>query len=278
MSLFRTERLSIALCPEQVAVLRSPRGKRAVPSEPLLLAVLPEADAPLWKGAVAALADGLQALPTRRASATLVLSNRFARFALLPWAAAAQGEAEAHALAAACFESLYGDMTGWVFSFDDGAYGSPKLACAIEASFLEGLKGAFDARGVSCPRVEPYFVTCWNRWRNAVKAGDALFAVTESGATVIATLQAGQWHSVRTQSGSPDWTGLSGMMSRESLLQGFAEPPAGWLHAPALDSSSCPAALIEARDKLTLLLPDVQTSISVNAGPAQVMAAVGAGA
>ena len=238
---FRSERLSIALCPGQVAVLTSKRGPQGARAEPVVLAVAEDHDVPLWKNSVAVLADWLQQQPPGRASATLLVSNRFVRFARVPWVESAQGEAEAQALAMACFESQYGDMRGWRFQLDDGAFGAPRLAFAMEGALLDALQAVFDARKIPCPRVEPYFVTCWNRWHTELKTDEALFAVMESGTMVMASLKSGRWHSVRTLGGHHEASELAGLMNRESLLQGLADAPGHWLHAPVLDQASLAA-------------------------------------
>jgi len=265
VSLFQTERLTIALCPEQVAILRSAPGREKTPAEPVILEVAPLTGMPLWEGALMALADWLQHLPASRATASLVLSSRFVRFALLPWSEAAQGQAETQALASACFESQYEDMRGWTLRVDEGFYGVPRLACAIETALLDRLQSVFEPRKIACRRIEPYFVTCWNRWHKEVQGSDALFAVAESGVMVVATMKDSRWHGVRSLGGVHDVHRLAGVMSREALLQGFTEAPAFWLHAPAFD----PGLATEAADMLHLLSPDAKGC------PIQLMTRVG---
>lgn len=230
MSLFRTERLSVALCPEAVALRISGRGGRTTNADSRLLETTVESGTPPWKNAVAALAEGLSQLP-RRLPARLILSNRFTRFALLPWSDAASGEAERQALALACLESHYGDMHGWTVHVDAGEFGVPCLACAVETELLETLRGSFTAHRVECHRVEPYFVACWNRWCRDVGPRDALFAVQEGG-LAVASLRGGRWHSLRVLGSCADSDELTQAMAREALLRGFAETPTAWVHAP----------------------------------------------
>jgi len=275
---FRNERITLALCPEQVAVLQSGRGQQHAVDE-LHVSTSPEPGHVLWKASVSALADWLQGNPLKRTPVTLILSNRLVRFAVLPWAANAQGESATQALATACLESQYGAMSGWTMRIDDGRHGQPRLVCAIETALLDTLQSAFAAR--ACPRVEPYFVTCWNRWRKTVGNDDALFAVCEPGTTVIASIKNGRWQSVRAVSGQQDRTGLFNVLARESLLQGFNEPPAYYVHAlplgleTATDSTS---PWPEMKDPLTVLPQDIKIPAAENFSVAKLMALIGSAA
>jgi hypothetical protein len=236
---FRSDRLTVALCPNEAALrLIRRNGKKPGVETQSRNFDWPTA-APLWKNVLSELTDLLCQPPSgvSRAKATLILSNCFIRFALLPWTESAQGITESQALALAYFESRYGDMDGWTIQADEGSCGAPRLACAIETSLIEALKVLYDARKITCSRLEPYFVTCWNHWQSKLGNSDALFVVLESGVTVIATLKQGLWHSVRTQGGIADQESLTSIISRESLLQGFVEPPPCYVHAPQLSGT-----------------------------------------
>lgn len=277
MSRFRNERITIALCPEQVAIFKSGRGQTQSVEE-LPVSETREAGLPSWSGSVTALADWLRSTPLKRAAVTLVLSNRFARFALLPWAGNAQGTVETQALANACLESQYGEMSGWTLRIDEGRYGQPRLVCAVETALLDALRGALAQQ--TCIRVEPYFATCWNRWRKRLGNEAALFAVAEPHTTVIASLKQGHWHSVRALSGAQDRAGLLNVLARESLLQGFAEPPACYVHAVPITADITAESLGApgARGPLIVLPEDVQIPATEGFSAAKVMALIGSAA
>lgn len=278
MSLFRNEQLTIALCPEQVAILKSGRGQQITVDE-LHVSTVPDAGRALWRGSVAALADWSQGNPQQRRPATLILSNRFVRFALLPWATNAQGESASLALATACLESQYGDMSGWTVRIDDGRNGQARLVCAMDTALLDTLQSALAKH--PCARVEPYFVTCWNRWHKTVQNSDALFAVSESGATVIASIKNDRWQSLRALSGQQNGIGLINALARESLLQGFAEQPACCVHVLPLGHEAAREATREhpgLKDKLIVLPQDVQVPMAKDFSVAKLMALIGSAA
>lgn len=238
MSLFRTDRRIVVLCPDEVAVYRPRRGSAsavAALADAAVFAVPRAADAPLWSGAV----DGLAAWLARSAASSmrlhLVLSNRFVRFACVPWSEAIANESELGLVAELALESCYGDMSGWTVSLDDGRWGEPRLACAVESALLARLREVIGAAGADCPRIEPYFVTCWNRWCGELPAGDALLAIAEpQGPAVLASFRGGAWSSVRTAGGAQDAAALRLLLDREALLQGFESVPERWLHCPGV--------------------------------------------
>lgn len=253
MSLLRTERLAIALCPGQVGVVRLAGWPRAkiVGKE-----VLP-ADGDGWAAAIEALDHWLETAKARRLSATVVLSNHFARFAWLPWSGDLDGE-ERQALIAARFRELYGDMSGWTFSVDPGRYGQPALAVAVEAALIEALRHRFESRRIACRRLQPYFVAGWNRWRRRVDAEPALFAVAESGTMVVGALAGVKaqrhWQGLHALLGAYDAAALPALLARESLLQGFADVPACYVVAPALKGElAAPLRLLEAQDEVSAI-------------------------
>jgi hypothetical protein len=217
------------LCPGEIAVYRPGRGKASA------VAVARADGAPAWGGAVKALAGWLARSASPAMRLHIVLSNHFARFACVPWSEVIANEAEFQAVAALVLENCYGGMGGWAVSLDSGAWGEPRLACAVENALLAELSGVLKAARVHCPRIEPYFVTCWNRWCAELPGGDALLVVAEpQGPAVVAALRGGAWHSVRPTGAGHKAASLRQLLNREALLHGFEGVPGYWLHSPGL--------------------------------------------
>lgn len=232
-----TERIIVALCPDEVA-LRSVGRKGEAVGEVATVKTEIKADAPLWSGALEALAELLppkmepRSFFSRRPKFSVIVSDRFARYAVLPWSATVRRDAEWQALAQAYLESQYGDMTGWTIRIDDRGYGIPRLACAIDSGLLEALRALLTERRLSCPHVESFFVSCWNRWCREVVSEDAVFVTQASGMSVLASRKAGLWHSVRMQGGLTAET-LPQAIRREALLQGFPALPPAQVYVPS---------------------------------------------
>ncbi len=234
-----TERLSIALCPALVGVEHVRTSWRHEESQQARIDVAPqEAGKPAWQGAVDELAGWLGGQALRSATATLVLSNRFVRFALVPWSETIGSPEEETELAQACFESRYGDMAGWTVRLDTGHYGQPRIACAVEAALIGAARQALALHNLECRAVRPAFIAGWNRFRReldrSMDSGDGIFAMAESDTVVMATRRAGTWHSLRSVAAHVDARALSQLIEREALLQGFAESPPAWVSMPGL--------------------------------------------
>lgn len=234
MSLLPTERLVVGLCPAQVGLIRvrSTWRNREAAHRTFEVAA-PADDKAVWQGPLDGLAAWLAGDPPRHVKATLVLSNRFVRFALVPWSDAASSTEEENALAQACFESRYGDMTGWTIRFDAGEYGKARVACAFETAQLDAYRELFSRHGLACQGVRPAFVAAWNRYRRDferdVGKEDAIFAMAESGMLVMASRRAGAWHSLRSTAMRDDGGELPALIEREAVLQGFAAMPPVWI-------------------------------------------------
>ncbi|MDD5330550.1 MAG: hypothetical protein PHX38_11120 [Sulfuricella sp.] len=236
-----TERLSVALCPAMVGVEHIRTGWRHEESQQAQIDIAPqETGKPAWQGAVDELAGWLGGRTPRRATTTLVLSNRFVRFALVPWCETVGSATEETELALACFESRYGDMTGWTVRLDAARYGQPRIACAVETALIDAARQAFALHNLECREVRPAFIAGWNRFRRepnrSMDSGDGIFAMAESDTVVMATRRAGVWHSLRSAAAHIDARALSQLIEREALLQGFAESLPAWVSMPGLAS------------------------------------------
>jgi len=241
VSLFRTEHTFAVLCPDEVAVYRPSRSRAlsvAARGAGAASAVSRTDGAPAWSGALKKLAAWLA---RRSASSAMrlhvVLSNSFVRFACVPWSEAIADEGELQTVAGLVLEGCYGDMAGWTVSLDNGGWGEARLVCAVESALLAELRETVEAAHVDCSHIEPYFVTCWNRWCGELPAGDALWVVAEpQGPAVVASFRGGAWNSVRSTGSGYEAASLRRLLDREALLQGFESMPGGWLHCPGLAS------------------------------------------
>lgn len=213
------------------------------------------------------LPDLLAGNAPRRAKATLVLSNRFVRFALMPWSDAAGSTEEENALAQACFESRYGDMTGWTIRFDAGEYGKARIACAVETAQLDAYRELCSRHWLACQGVRPAFVAAWNRYRRDferdVGKEDAIFAMAESGTLVMASRRAGTWHSLRSTAMRDETSELTALIEREAVLQGFAAMPPVWIVTPG--KTGCDPAVLWKENRQLRAIENVAPAVTTTA-------------
>lgn len=157
----------------------------------IALEPLPPEEPQPWQGALEDLARRLAAL-RKRVDLTVVLSNHFVRYAVLPGKEGAATPEEELALARFHFTKIHGErVKGWEVRV------SERLACAIDAALLEGIKSCFPkgskARLVS---VQPRLMAAYNAARRRIPREGAWLVLSESGRICLARLAAKGWGSV----------------------------------------------------------------------------------
>jgi len=158
----------------------------AVALEPLA----PEEPQP-WQGALQDFARRIAAL-RRRVDVTVVLSNHFVRYAVLPARDGAATPEEELALARFHLTKIHGDrVKGWEVRVCD------RLACAIDAPLLEGIKGCFSRTGKArLVSVQPRLMAAYNAARRRIPREGAWLLLAERGRTCLARVAAKGWASV----------------------------------------------------------------------------------
>ncbi|MGH8689651.1 MAG: hypothetical protein ACREUS_01345 [Burkholderiales bacterium] len=169
------------LWPERLTVVLEPRP----PQEPQP-----------WQGALDDFKHRMAAL-RGRVDVTVVLSNHFVRYALVPpQDDAATGEEEL-ALARFQFARIHGERAkAWEVRLSPESAGA-QLACAIDAALLEGLKACFPASGKArLASVQPYLMAAFNRARRRIPREGAWLLLAEPRRACLARLAARGWASV----------------------------------------------------------------------------------
>lgn len=187
--LFR-EKLRVVLTPSEVLA-----GGRNIPADP-------RASAEPWQGAVAALRTLEWSKPCH---VTLVLSNHFVRYAVLPWSDGLATPAEEEAYLRHHFGKIHGERAkGWSLRASEAPRGAMRLASAIDTALVEALRAAFPKNAkAKLVSVQPELMEAANRWRQAIPAAGAWLVLAEPERACIA-LHAGQgWRSVQNAKG--DW-------------------------------------------------------------------------
>lgn len=204
MSRLWPERLAVSFEPHRLAFARR-SGRRVVEVEP---SHGPEA----WRAALDALKHEVQCW-RGRIDVSVVLSNRFVRYAVVPQGGGAATTEEELALARFQFARIHGDLVkGWEVRFSPDATG-PQLACAIDSALIEGLRACFPRGGrARLVSVQPYLMTVYNRWRGRIPREGAWLLLAERDRVCLARLAAKGWGAVQSVSGPADtpsdWTSL----------------------------------------------------------------------
>lgn len=234
MSLLFRDELRVMLTPEQVLLVRIRRGmtwrglRRRVmekKSLPCIAACETQGSGvpggtPLWGAAVQALEAALAKQAGRRVFATVILSNHFMRYALLPWSDVPATEDEEIAYARHTFRQGYGEAAdGWELRLSPGRIGQPQLASAVDKRLPDALRALFGRAGIPLESIQPHLMTAYNACRPSLIGRNAWFALLEPGSLCLARLRHGGWESVRTMRMEGDGrVALPLMLEREAYL------------------------------------------------------------
>jgi hypothetical protein len=144
-----------------------------------------------WQGALEDFARRIAAL-AKRVDVTVVLSNHFVRYAVLPEQDGAATPEEELALARFHLAKIHGErVRGWEVRV------SERLACAIDAALLEGIKSCFPKnRKPRLVSVQPRLMSAYNAARRRIPRDGAWLVLAEGGRTCLARVAAKGWASV----------------------------------------------------------------------------------
>lgn len=225
MSLSWNESMRVALCPDGVGMVRMSRGRQRLLEKNVATGVAIDHE-PIWAGAVGALRAGLDGVDAPAREVTIVLSNHFVRYLLLPGNDALAGPEEELAHAGHCFARVYGDAAGaWEIRLS-ASNGGQQVACAIDRELLSNLDQAVAASGRHLNSVQPYLMAAFNRWRRAFSEPLVWFVLAEPGRLCLAALQNGRWRHLVNLQAHADWSdSLPELLARQRLLTGLDDVP-----------------------------------------------------
>lgn len=267
------DQVRIALCPDRVITVHYRAGLR-----PRIVAKQVHhysAAEPGWQAALPVLQAALVNTDWKNADATLILSNHFMRFLLLPWNDVALTGAEKLSLLQHRFSEVYGEASAsWELRLHEGAFAAPSLASAVDSDMLEQLQGIFKASPLRLKSIQPYLMSAFNACRRDLGDGAAWLVLVEQGMSCIGLLHRGQWQSIRLRRTGSDWFDETMLaLEREILLADHSsESRKVLMYAPEY-----PGLAIHKRGALTIhaLLPDARTAFAPGEMGGYAMAAAG---
>ncbi len=181
---------------------------------------------PAWGSALELLKDKLTTSIPKRTRVSIVLANRLVRYVVVPWHPALMTQSERLMQARHCFKETYGDMAaGWEVAMDDGGYGQPFLASAIDQQLLTGLREA--CKGLTLQTVQPYLTLAYQQFRKTLrrqKTKVAYFGVVEPNDLGLIRMSQAGLAGVFNQRVSDDWRQTLRGLLLQSATEGDAEP------------------------------------------------------
>jgi hypothetical protein len=208
VSLRWSERIGAALSPAQLNAAVWARGWSREPAERTAIrCAAPAGGAARWMPAVEGLRGWLESRPSSRgAELQLVLSNRFVRYAVLPWCDGVVTRAEREAQARHLLRGTYGDAADqWHVRVGDTGHGEPALVCAVDRALIEAVQALAEGARVRLAAVQPLLMLAFNRFRREM-GREACLLVLEPGALCCAVWNDGRWQTVQvSQVGPQGW-------------------------------------------------------------------------
>jgi hypothetical protein len=214
------EQVTITLSPRQVVLERFGRGLRPALTDRKALACAEATDGANWQPALEALREALAHPNVGSGTATVVLSNHFVRYLLLPWNADLVNGQEELAFAGARFQQVFGEAAHqWVLKLSHFGPGFASVASAIERPLLEALTSLIAGSPLRLRSIQPGFMAACNA-RQRMPPGAAWVAMAEPGRLLLGSIRAGKWQSLRARPLNGHAVALKQAIEQECLLLG----------------------------------------------------------
>lgn len=223
MSLLWPDELQVTLARDRIGFLRLGGWRRKIIARGSQLL---EAGADPWAAAIAALRRIIAESAGRRLNVSVILSDDFVRYRLLPWNDGIKDESEWLALARHEFTKSHGPAAReWVVcSCATGAH-APRLAVAIHARLLSAIRSACEAPRVRLASIQPFFIAFFNRYPGKRDRLSAWIVTEELERIVFGLIENGNWRMLRSRrqvTGSAE--ALAELLERESALANIEKP------------------------------------------------------
>jgi hypothetical protein len=181
----------------------------------------PSADRQSWEPAVAALVSALASFARRGESLTVVLSNHFCHYTVLPALPSLANREEDEAYARHTFGEIYGDLANsWTLRVSGDSPAEPRVAGAIDHALLRALQATARNAGVRLSSVQPLLMAAFNAFADRLAGESVWFVVQEPGRICVSLSTRGSLRSVRGSPAGTHWaSALPRLIERETQLQ-----------------------------------------------------------
>ncbi len=196
-----------------------------------------------WRPCLEALERALAQVAWKDADASVILSNHFVRYALVPWSEHLANDGEKRIWVQHHFAELYGEtVAGSDYRWSEDRPDGFCVATAIAADLLAGIRAAFEPTSLALRSIQPYLMAVFNRWRPRVRDSAAWILVPEAGRVCLAAVADGRWRKLISRSIGADWrTELRVVLERELMLAEEPSPPGIiWAYAPGIPAFDIP--------------------------------------
>jgi len=228
------DRYTAGFCPDRVVFARRKRGLgRVVDLKHIEPCPPEEPGAPAWLEPLNALERVLKRADVRSGTLTVVLSNHFVRYLLIPWNDEIASREEFDNYARACFENVFGPgAQSWEVRVAPGKAGTPRLGCAIDRELLGALRHTAGTSALKLISIQPYLMAAYNRLSWHFARGDFVFLLVEQGRACLLSALGERWQSVRSAAVADAESAVALLEREMQLLDAGTAPPQVFVHAP----------------------------------------------
>jgi len=231
------ETLCVALSPARVTLMRRPWGLRRAVARPRTVAAAPGAPAN-WHGALAALNGALAEEAAFRTDATVILSNFFVRYTLLPWSGSLGSQSEWDSYAVHRFASIHGAAAPADIRVSPAPKGMPRLASAVDPALIRSLVAAFEHSRVRLRSIQPWLMAALNPLVARLPGEAHWLVLREPGLVTLGLMRQGRLHHLRLRQFDPaSGQSLADVITREARMMALEDLPSrvatAWIDDPA---------------------------------------------
>jgi hypothetical protein len=193
VSLSWRDEVRIALTPGCVALARISR--RWQPKIIVKQTVECSSNGPAdWRGCIEGLRNALQEPVWHGADASVVISNHFVRYAVVPWSERLVGDEEKLAWVSHHFVELYGETNAPAeYRWSETGPHEACVASAIELELLAQVNAAFQPTALKLTSIQPYLMAAFNRLKRRVRNTSAWMVLPENDRLCIAGIAHADW-------------------------------------------------------------------------------------
>lgn len=222
MSLLWRDRIQVFFAPGRVDLIRSYRGIKPKQADRRAAVCERIPGAPVWEAVLAQLKQMLA--NETGAELSIIISNHFVRYAVIPPQSRIETPEELHTYAAFQMREVYGERASeWSLSVSSWDPGTGAVCAAVENRLIEQLQELAVQSGMRLKGIEPYLTRVFDHWHNRFGNSRAWFALIETGRLCLASLEGGAWRRISNQRmWHPLEDELLAALEREALL--FSTP------------------------------------------------------
>jgi hypothetical protein len=223
------ERILAWLAPGTLAWVRLHRGLRPAAYEKCVIDVDADFGHDPWQGAVQALRTQAESWHADAVDVSLVLSNHFVRYLLVPHAESAGSDEEKLALARFHFSKVHGDVAqDWDIRLSPASGSAPSVASAVDMTLITAIRTCLpEAAPAHLVSVQPWLMAALNTARGRIPQDGAWLLLIEDDRTCLALTDGNAIAAVRNVKGQysepQTWPDL---IEREQLRIDLTKTPA----------------------------------------------------